>query len=140
MLCRNVLAPLAGLLLAGTLSLGCELTDAHPEEPVVDPESVEMVDLFEVHLREGFENDSVKVILDDHLVYQNRVTTMRSLSLAGIIATPIIKGEHKISIIINSELSRDTTFTNNDTLIIAVWFSDRSSIEYEFQDYITYYI
>jgi hypothetical protein len=128
---------MAGLLLAGTLSLGCELTDAYPEEP--DPESMEMAELFEVHLREGFENDSVKVILDDHLVYQNRVTTMRSLSLAGIIATPIIKGEHKISIIINSELSRDTTFTANDTLIIAVRFSDRSGIEYEFQDYITYY-
>jgi hypothetical protein len=125
------------LLLAGILSLGCELTDAHPEEP--DPESMEMAELFEIHLHEGFENDSVIVILDDHLVYQNRVTTMRSLSLAGIIATPIIKGEHKISIIINSELSRDTTFIANDTLIIAVRFSDRSSIEYEFQDYITYY-
>jgi hypothetical protein len=99
-----------------------------------EPTIQEFAKLFEIHLQGGFSNTPVKVKVDNSQLLNDTVTTGSILAYAAIIPAQINKGLHSLSITIDDSITKDTTFTINDTLYIGVNYKQStSSINYYFR-------
>lgn len=100
----------------------------------VDSNNQEIANLFQIHLQGGFSNTPVKVNVDYSQTFNDTVTTGSIIAVAAIIPVDIYKGTHLLKVTIADSITKDTTFTINDTLYIGVNYSpSTSNITYNFR-------
>jgi hypothetical protein len=80
--------------------------------------------LFAIDLQDGFQQDSVMVMLDNQLVYGETATTSLALSLAHRITSSVSTGSHIIKVSMPTlQLQADTSVNVQDTLVLGVNFN-----------------
>ncbi len=99
------------LLLLGTLA-ACDSTD-----PLKEP-----ADLFEIHLWEMFEDDTVQLVLDGRAVFEGVVSSDPLLGLAKIVPADILEGQHRLAVFVDGVFTNDTTFSVQDTLFVGITY------------------
>lgn len=91
--------------------------------------------LLSIDLASDFQNDTVRVELDDQLFYSGTVTTDYSLSLAWRMQVLVSPGSHRVEVsVLNHEALGDTTFNMQDTLTVYVTY-ERDEINVRFTLY-----
>ncbi len=82
------------------------------------------VNLFQIHLRYSYDSTYTDIAIDDKTVFTGYVTTNNIVGLAEIITPEITKGTHTLYTHIGG-LTKDTTFSVQDSLIISVIYSEQ---------------
>ena len=103
---------LAPLVLAAFLVAGCDSTGitlpSGPQPLTVD-------------LTARFDNDLVRIELDDELIYEERVTTEDVLSLAARATFEIPEGRHRVRVEVGGRASASAEFTAGETVFVSVF-------------------
>ena len=89
--------------------------------------------VFMIDLQAQFLDDSVRVLVDDRMVYEGRVTTFPLLGLARSIPVEGVSGTCWVRTQVVDPLpgtERDTAVTVGDTLTVAVTLDERSRTLY----------
>lgn len=77
--------------------------------------------LFAIDLQDGFQHDTVRVSLDNQVVYDDTATTSLALSLAYRMTPSISAGTHRINVWVPSfSVQADTTVDIQDTLVLGI--------------------
>lgn len=104
----HVLALLLAALLAGCSTAGDPPAWTGPKQTL------------EVHLQNHFEDDHVRVAIDNHTVFSGAVTTDYVWSLAEIIELNLPMGAHRLTVTRNQGPSATLLFTLDRPLYIGV--------------------
>lgn len=107
------------LLIASLLAApGCEIIT-----PDAESACAECRDDLQIHLRNSFENDRVRVKLDDNVVYNGRVTTDDVWSLAEIVELRPRPGRHVLDVMINGSYKASETIDLDRPTYVHVHFN-----------------
>jgi len=75
-----------------------------------------------VHLQSEFTKDQVRILINDRLVFSDRVTTDNRLGLAQIVELYLPSGINQIRIIVNGVARSSTEFDSRNIKVIAVQY------------------
>ena len=101
----------------------------------VDANEKEPADHFQIDLQTWFSNVKVKVSVDNSIVFDDTVTTGSILAYAAIIPVDINKGTHSLKVTVDNSITKESTFSINDTLYVGVNYSAiNSNITFDFQN------
>lgn len=89
--------------------------------------------VFRIDLQSQFLDDSVRVLVDTRIVFEGRVTTNYTLSLAKSLSVDASTGQHDVSVQVvhpYTGTEKDTAVIVKDTLTVAVNLDERSGMLY----------
>jgi hypothetical protein len=110
------------LLLLIPLINGCKKEDSSTSVTSVSP-------VFHIDLQASFQNDSVRVSVDQNKLFAGTITTSLILSLATSISPSVTVGAHDIKVeIFNQSVQADTTINVSDTITLAINYNRTSKI------------
>lgn len=106
---------LVALVTVLALASGCKLLPTEGEAGCTECELA-----FEVHVKNNFQNDHVRLAIDGMVVFDERVTTNYVWSLAEIIKLKRPMGTHQVKVVVNGSEQGESTFELDRPLFIHV--------------------
>lgn len=76
-----------------------------------------------VDLQETFEEDNVRVYIDNQPLLNKQVTTNAALGLGGSVSTANTEGNHTIKVIVNDSVVTTENFSQKSDLYIGIGFN-----------------
>jgi hypothetical protein len=92
-----------------------------------------MAKVFQIHLQSGFAQTPVTITIDNSQIFSDIISTSALSGVAAIVPAQVTNGTHFLRVTVSNSVSKDTTFTIQDTLYIGVNYSSQNSqINYYF--------
>ncbi len=92
-----------------------------------------MAKVFQIHLQSGFAQTPVTITIDNSQIYADIISTSALSGAAAIVPVQVTNGTHLLRVTVSNSISKDTSFTIQDTLYIGVNYnSQNSQIDYYF--------
>ena len=116
----------SSLIVILMFQLGCatNTTEAQPSNTANE---------FQVHLQAWYAQTPVTVAIDNVQAFADTISTGSIIGVAAIVSPKVTNGTHSLRVTIANSISKDTTFTIQDTLYISANYnSQNSQITYYF--------
>ncbi len=86
----------------------------------------------EIHLQSWFSQTRVEVFVDHARLFGDTVSSNPIVGLSKVIPVQIANGPHSLRVVVSDTVSKDSSFTIQDTLFIGVSYDQKESQIYFF--------
>jgi hypothetical protein len=111
---------ISGLFVIMMFQLGCD-TNTTGAQPTG------MANEFQIHLQTWYAQTPVIVAIDNVQVFSDTISTGSIIGIAAVVSPKVTNGTHSLRVTIANAISKDTTFTIQDTLYISANYNSQNS-------------